>query len=233
MAQRPSADRALVPLGLLLAIVVVIQLGAYFQFTRAFSAPHVTGLYSTNATGSVGFEWRPYFVCVVPLTQGWSLISLCANVTDTSIATTLSGIDYRYVMRWNTSNQSFDIYSPFSADPPFTTMEFNASYFVYLRSTSANIGMNGQLLNDLDIPQVQGWNGPGFPYTFNTTITRYFNGTQDRYLMKWDPVIQEFIIYSPRSATPQFTKILEGEGQLLNAWFNYVLHYNATFLAAP
>lgn len=235
--KHPGADRSVLPLAFLLIIVVAIQFGALWQFEKAFDAaarvPRITGLATTEDTGEVFFAWMPMFICQVPLTQGWSLISLCSEPENASIPWVMSGIDYRFIMRWNLTNQSFDIYSPSASDPPFTVLEYNTSYFVNLNSVADTIDLNGQPAGDLNISLVQGWNGPGFPYLFNTTIVHYFNGTDHRYMMKWNASAQEFVIYSPRAADNPFERIYVAEGQLINSIRAQMLKYNKTSLQLP
>lgn len=225
---RPAAT-----LIILTAAVLLLQAGVLVWFAHSVtSVPHITGKV-TSADGTVGFYFIPQSFCQVPLTQGWTLISLCANGTNTNITTLLAGLNYRYVMRWNQSSQGFDIFSPLAANPPFRTMEFNTSYFVNLNEASGTMHLQGNPVGDLDVGLVPGWNGPGYPYDFNTTITRYFNSTDHRYLMKWNASTQSFLIYSPRAANPAFLKINTGEGQMLNSHASTPLHYNRTALQAP
>jgi hypothetical protein len=233
-----GADRSVLPLALLLVLVVVVQFGALWQFERAFEERNrisgVTGLATTEQTGEVGFAWRPSpFICQVPLLQGWSFISLCSQPDNNTISSLMSGIDYRFIMRWNLTNQSFDIYSRSAADPPFSVLEYNTSYFVSLNSVDDTIDLIGQPVGDLNISLVQGWNGPGFPYLFNTTIVHYFNSSDHSYLMKWNASAQEFIIYSPRAANNPFERIYLAEGQLINSLRDQMLSYNTTDLQSP
>ena len=224
------SDKTIMALVVVLATVMVLQT-VVFVLVVGTASPVPTGrATASSAQGSVGFTFVRTGICAVPLTQGWTLISLCANATDTSIATLLSGINYRYVMRWNVSNQSFDIFSPRAASPPFTTLEYNTSYFINLNSASASMQIPGVNVSDINVSLGSGWNGPGFPYNLTTNITLYFNTTTHRYLMKWNASAQEFIVYSPRAELPAFTLISGGEGQMLNAYQDDILRYNRTFL---
>ena len=217
-------------LAILVAIIATLQVLTIFFFSGA-SEPltgHFTG---SNAHGTVSFNFIiSTLFCQVPLTRGWSLISLCADVLNRNITTLLAGIDYRYVMRWNQTGQQFDIYSPRAVDNPFTTMEYNTSYFINLNVPSADMNVSGLPAVDLDISMVSGWNGPGYPYIFNTSIMKYFNSTKYRYMMKWNTSAQDYMLYSPRAVDNPFTDIKMGEGQLLNSYADGVLAYRKTLL---
>jgi hypothetical protein len=232
-SRRPVSNRTVGALVVLFATVTVLQVTVFvLSFNLgAEDGPQVTGhATGTSPAGIVGFFWIPINTCEVPLTTGWSLVSLCRNTSNTSIGSVMSGIDYRFIMRWNDQTQSFDVYSPLAASPPFTTMEFNTSYFVNLNSADTQIMMTGIEVPDINISMVQGWNGPGYPYYFNTTILKYFNATRHRYLMKWNASSQEFVIYSPRAAVPTFINISAGEGQMVNSYAVDQLSYNKTYL---
>lgn len=229
-AHAPLATRTLVSLALITLVVQVVLLTVMLTSLRE---PTITGKATTSAGGTVSFVFITSSVCTVPLQYGWTLISLCANESNQNISSVLSGIDYRYVMRWNHSSQSFDIFSPLSTTNPFTTFEFNTSYFVNLNSASATIPLTGQNVSDLNISLGQGWNGPGYPYQFSANITRYFNESVHRFLMKWNASNQTFLIYSPRTTTPEFTTIDKGQGQMLNSNANDILRYNTTRLQEP
>ncbi|HEV8289569.1 MAG TPA: hypothetical protein VGQ00_01285 [Candidatus Norongarragalinales archaeon] len=182
--------------------------------------------------------------CTFPIRQGWNLISVCANATNTSIVSTLSSISggYRYVMRWNATLQNFDIYSPRSQTNPFYDMYYNESYFVYytqnestfvtITNVTANLTITGNITSNFVVPMIFGWNFVGYPFRFGANITRFFNASQQRYLMKWDNTNQSFQIYSPRSLTNPFQYIDTGEGQLIYCQLlaGCNVTYNTTYL---
>jgi len=215
---------------LVFLVSVLVMLNAALLVLTIRPAPEPTGG-AVFSGGTVGFTYISGALCFVPISRGWTLVSLCMNTTQTSIPVLMQNVDYRFVMAWNTTSQDFVIYSPLAADPPFTDMQFNTSYFIYLNNPSnTQFGLNGKEVEDLNISLVSGWNAPGFPYVFNSTILKYFNESRHRYLMKWNTSAQEFVIYSPRAATPAFTTINRSEGQMLNSYVNTSLYYNKSYL---
>ncbi len=210
-----------------LAIVLGLSLGveAFLLVTdEPVQVVQVTG----RATGTVMLGILG--VCSGPLQEGWNLISLCSNTTSPNITFVLSGIDFRYVMRWNESG-AFEIFSPLAASNPFTQFEINRSYFVYLNSVSDEISPNSNLNPSMNITLTQGWSTPSWPYEFSVNFTQYFNGSVHRYHMKWNATTQEFVIWSPRAAAPPPSIMYVGDGQFIYSDVQNVLSYNKTNLS--
>ncbi|MBI4153711.1 hypothetical protein HY501_00080 [Candidatus Woesearchaeota archaeon] len=169
--------------------------------------------------------------CTLSLHAGWNLVSFCANRTNTSIQTVLLPIEdeYRYVLLWNESSQSFIVYSPRAAAPLFTEFNFSKSYFVYYLPTETDLGITGTSFDDLNVTLIQGWNTPTYPYGNSRNVSTYLDPTLVRFLLKWNVSLQEFMTFSPRAATPPFAAIHQGEGQFLYSIpAQALLHYNRT-----
>lgn len=222
--KRDWPDNAVYALLGVLAVALAVQ--AYVLVRTA--EPQLAPLTAMQASGTVSF--RIIGTCSGPIIQGWNLISLCANVSNTNITAVLSGIDFRYVMRWNETSQNFQIFSPLAATNPFTRFEINRSYFVYLNSVSGSIEPNSNTNGDLNITLTPGWSTPSWPYEFNVNFTRYFNSTVHRYQMKWNATTQQFVIYSPRAASPPPSTMFVGDGQFIYSDVTNVLSYNKTNL---
>jgi hypothetical protein len=158
--------------------------------------------------------------CNIYLVEGWNFMSICANVTNTSITSVLAPIDgkYRYVMEWDESSQEFDIYSPLSASPPFEDFNLSKSYFIFFEDPTGSFGSNAPDFEDLSIDMIYGWNTPTWPYTLTSKVENYLSTIAGdyRYMMKWNASDQEFMIYSPLSSDPPFTHINQGEGQFIS-----------------
>lgn len=216
-------------------ITLIVQVTLLAVMLASLRQPTITGKATgTSAYGSVAFFFIPANLTTCPaLLNGWNLISVPSNTSNMNITTLLSGINYRFVMRWNHSGQNFDIFSPLASSNPFTTFNINTSYFVLLNSSSATVSMSGDDVGDLNISLGQGWNGPGYPYRFTSNITRYFNASVHRFLMEWNASNQTFLIYSPRMTTPAFTTIGQCQGQMLNSNAADILRYNTTRLQEP
>lgn len=227
MKSKEIPNGVIYALAALLLVTLAVQAVVFLNYRppAQFDFP-VTG---HQATGTVGFTIVG--ICSGPVVQGWNLISLCANSTDSSITSILAGIDFRFVMRWNKTGQDFSIFSPLAAQNPFTTMEVNRSYFVFLNDANAVIEPNANFLPDLDIALVQGWDTPSYPYEFTANFTDYFDGTVHRFHMKWNSTDQEFIIFSPRAASPPPSLMFLGDGQFIFSEAANTLSYNRTNLS--
>lgn len=192
-----------------------------------FTSPSITG---QDVVGRVSVNILPR--CTFDMSNGWNFFSLCSNPDNKTIDAIVGNTTYRYVLRWNTTRMEWDIYSPRSVDNPFENLTTNESFFTLLYSPHT-LSVAGPANPDMNITMLQGWDAPSWPYEFNTNITKYFNETLHRYMMKWDNGIQEFLIYSPRSIDNPFTKIFKAEGQMLYAYDNHILEYNKTDLIDP
>jgi len=211
-------------------VVIAAQLATFLVLLAPFyhTAPRTTGgvIY---AAGTIGFVLAGPLGCSISLGEGWSLMSLCSEVSDYNISKVLSGTDYRYVMKWNPDSQSFDIFSPRAASNPFTNFTLNDSYFINILASTI-VYPSGSDPGDMAIALAGGWNSPSYPYRFAANVSRYFNSTTHRYLMKWNSSSQSFIIFSPRSTSTPFGTISRGEGQFLNSYSADTLVYNKSTL---
>jgi len=217
---------------ILFCLVFMIQIFAWMTYE-----PKPASITTrASAVGTVSFTILPQEApCNMSLKQGWNMISLCAEPSNNSIARVLSTINYRYVLQWNATSQSFDVYSPQSANNKFTTFDANRSYFIYVAPAgTTNLSVPGNAFNDTNVSMIYGWNTPAYPYQFTANITKYLDSIANkyRYLMKWNASQQQFMIYSPRQSEPQFTLIYMGEGQFINVnnAGGAVLRYNKTDL---
>jgi len=205
-----------------IALVFVIT-GSLKSFFNSIK-PGITG---RGVEGHVSIFILPR--CNFGLGNGWNFFSLCADPDNKTIDAVIGNTSYRYVMRWNTTRMEWDIYSPRATENPFDSFTTNESYFTLLYSPYT-MYIAGPENPDMNITMLQGWNAPSWPYVLNTNITKYFNETLHRYMMKWDNNAQEFLIYSPRSVNNPFSMIYTAEGQMLYAYSNHTLRYNKTEL---
>lgn len=134
-------------------------------------------------------------------------------------------------MLWNESSKSFVIYSPRSSNNPFNKLDVNESYFI-LTDNNDLYGIRGSSNNNMNISLDTGWNNPSYPYIGTANITDCLESVagEYRYVMKWNPSSQEFMIYSPKAVDKPFTKIYKGEGQFIYAYENALLRYNKSAL---
>jgi len=166
--------------------------------------------------------------CTLNFKQGWNLFSFCSELQDINLLNILSSIQgrYRYIMKWNTTSQEFDIYSPIAIQKPFTTFDDNESYFIYMYEDK-NLNVEGDEAGPEYRNLVTGWSTPSYPYRFTTTISNLISGIIQnfRYLMKWNPTNQEFDIYSKQALIKPFNEINIGEGQFIYVYSNTTLNY--------
>jgi len=213
---------------------ILVILTLIFVFITIFNSYTIHNAITGRPVGTVSLTILPE--CTIGIKQGWNYVSLCAFPQNTSISSILSGLNYRYVAVWDESAQEFEIYSPRSASPSFDAWDANKSYFIYYYNASpTTLTIAGMPYNDLNLSQIQGWNPPTYPYLLTTNILKYLNSINDsyRYMVKWDYAPQEFVIYSPRSASPPFTTISQGQGQFILMTNADILEYNKSALGTP
>ena len=170
------------------------------------------GMIIVNVVEGVGGD------CILEFVEGWNLFSFCKNLKNNNILEVLSPIKdkYRYIMQWDLTTQSFEIYSPQASQNPFVILDDNMSFFIYMYEpvTLNVLGLDPSIENkDL----IKGWNTPAYQYDFSTTIDNIFQGILSnlRYIMKWNAVNQEFEIYSPQSTSNPFNQINPKEGRFI------------------
>ena len=196
-------DVVAIMLGFLVFCIVVQQAVFYHYVDRMGDAAYTSDVISP-ATGKVTYGTVYLMVrsgCVIPITEGWNFISLCSNMTNTSVDYVFENVSYRYIMEWNQSPQEFLVYSPRAAENPFTELNKEYSYFVYVYGIDY-MDPPGPVYDDVavNVPN-QGWNAPFYPYDRTGNISAYLYSIDGkyRYVMKWDHTLKEFKIYSPRA----------------------------------
>ena len=203
---------------IILFILITINIAVHNNPIRTEGSKEIKEI-TGSATGNAPVSFRIISLCNIYLKEGWNLISICANMTNRSVESALKDIDgyYRYVMEWNESSQSFQIYSPLATQNPFEELSENMSYFIYLTKTQDEINAVGSLFGDKEIPLKFGWNSPIYPYEFETPILDYLESINNsyRYVMIWNSSSQEFMIFSPLATINSFTNITAGQGQFI------------------
>jgi len=166
--------------------------------------------------------------CNLYFKQGWNLFSFCKNLRNTDLEEVFSPLKdkFRYIMRWNTTSQKFDIYSKRSIEKPFTKLDDNESYFIYMYE-EANISIKGDEVRDEKRYLVRGWTAPSYQLGFSTSIEEVLKNVYEnfRYIMKWNTTSQKFDIYSKRSIEKPFKTINKGEGQFIYMENNSIIEY--------
>ena len=166
--------------------------------------------------------------CIIDFQEGWNLFSFCKNLNDNNLANVLSSISdkYRYVMVWDETQQSFEIYSPRASQNPFTTFNDNYSYFIYMYE-QVTLDISGSIPPTEQRNLPEGWTTPAYQYDFSTAVADIFQNTwvNFRYIMKWDNINQEFQIYSKSSSNNPFTQINSKEGRFIYMYDSSTIDY--------
>jgi len=182
----------------------------------------ITQISAANQEGFIVVNVRgtnePPNDCKLDFKEGWNLFSFCSNLNNPNLVGVLSQIDgkYRYVMKWDSSSQSFEIYSPKATQKPFTKFNDNFSYFIYMFE-EASLDILGEDAINEERNLIEGWNTPSYQYKFSTLINDIIKDVINnfRYLMKWNATNQEFAIYSKKSMNNPFNEIFPKEGRFI------------------
>lgn len=214
-----------IKLWILVLLIVIINVFSFFiafqriQAIKEYSNPlQQQNLPATGAAGNIGG------ISIIILgdeqkeniTQGWSFISFYVYFNNKSITSVLSSVEgkYDYILEWNSSSQEFNSWSRIGTKQ-FTEFNENKSYFIYFNQAAA-IDLSGRFYTNKTIPLELGWESPDYIYEYSSNITnRTFYGINFTYMQKWNVSSQEFLVYSPKSSSPQFTLIEAGEGYLI------------------
>ena len=182
------------------------------QHTADPKLEKVTGL---SSTGTVSINLMPK--CNIPLRDGYNLISLCANITNSSVLKVLEQINgkYDFVLRLNTTSQIFDVFSPSATTNPFTDFQENESYFIFMNQ-NATLGIVGTEFGDMNISLSQEFNAPSYPYQFAANVSKYLLPTENAlFALFWNETTQTFKIFSPESASQEIEIVRRGNGQFI------------------
>ncbi len=214
-------------------IVIIVLMAAVLMlgiFTRFFPYP-INAAGSAFGTVSLTID----SACTFNLATSWNFISFCADPANKTVDNVMQSISgkYDYILKWNATSQAYDLYSVYASSKPFTSIEVNSSYFIYMTQAYTGFAVGGNTSSDMNISLLNKWNSPSWPYEFSEEVSSYLstiNGSWE-YLLKWNATTQSYSLYSAYAATKPFTQIFKGEGQFMyvNA-SSAVLQYNRTVL---
>jgi hypothetical protein len=205
-------------------------------------AQHIPREITGRSTGTVSVGIVA--ACSIALREEYNVISLCAELQNQSVDKVIENIRDKvsFILRWNTTKQGFDVYSPDAADNDFIVFHLNESYVFFMEENATltvigpQLGINNSLqsvlIGDMNISLDSEFNAPGYPYIFATNVSKYITPIEDNvyFLLKWNVTTQKFITYSPRAASQDFTTIGKGEGQFIFMLNPAVLKYNRSDL---
>lgn len=201
---------------LILILILILEISF---FIKTINSADQMGIISVNIESDE---------CILAFKQGWNMFSFCSNLENSDIEDVLLPISsqYRYLMRWNTTKQEFDIYSPNQIEKPFTKIDDNETYFIYalenIQLEVAGIEPGPETKN-----LVRGWTAPSYQYRTSKRIEDIISSIREdfRYFMKWNNTKQEFDIYSPNQIEKPFDKINKGEGHFIYMENNRTWYY--------
>lgn len=205
----------------ILAAVLIIALKDYKPGTQS---PQT--LPTTNAL--VTTRVRVFRDCYWRFRHGWNHKSFCVNKTNYSVTDVLTPIngDYRFVLRWNASRQSFQVYSPLSSNNDFQELAYNESFFVLYIPNETYIQDSEEYFEDVNASLLAGWNAVPYPYEFPANFSIISPNLGDyRFILKWNETRQEFDVYSPRSSQNTIETVYVGEGYMAYLNNPHVLDY--------
>lgn len=90
-------------------------------------------IYYRNQTGWLEVAGEEFGDLEIPLLVGWNAPSY-PYLFSTNISRYLSCLDYRYLMKWNTSQQAWTIFSPRATVKPFWLIYRGEGQFLLMRS---------------------------------------------------------------------------------------------------
>lgn len=202
-------------------IAIFIFLILFLGILKTISASNDQGMIVVNIL-ETGDE------CTLNLKEGWNLFSFCSKLQEINLQNIFAPIEgkYRYIMKWNVPNQEFDIYSAEASEKPFTILNDNESYFIYMYEPD-DLNIFGPEAGSETRNLTQGWTTPSYPYRISRIIeTMYSSIMSDlRYIMKWNTNNQEFDIYSKEASEKLFHELNQGEGQFIYMFDNLTLQY--------
>lgn len=212
----------------ILLVYIFVMSWSIIRDTEQNNLESITGL----NTGEVRVAIFPK--CNIPVTVGFNLISVCANLSSASISTALTSIagKYSFVLELNETSQEFDVFDPNAETNPFDTFNVNKSYFIFI-TEATTISLYGEEIGDISTPLHEEFSAPSYPYTFTTNISKYLSAIEENvsFALKWNTITQEFIVFSPEGAENDFENISKGEGQFIYLIApDGILHYNKTEL---
>lgn len=142
----------------------------------------------------------------VALTSGWNFVGITQNLTNTSIASVLSGLNLSNVEKilyWNGSSWKTCVVSAgalVGGCPGLATMDAGRGYWI--KTTAAqNFNTRGAQAASVTFSLVAGWNAVSFPRLYNPTrnASSVFSSIAGNYtsIMKFNSTTQSYQVYAP------------------------------------
>lgn len=129
------------------------------------------------------------------LSNGWNLISLPLQPSDTSISTVLNDISGKYLIVWSYVNGAWKKHQP-GKPSDLTTLEAGRGYWIYM-SESKSLTITGQPASPSAIQLGNGWNLTGWNPQSSASASDSLSTISDKYLIVWSYVNGAWKKYQP------------------------------------
>lgn len=130
------------------------------------------------------------------LTQGWNLISMPLQPSDTAIGTVLAGLSGNYTIVWGYPNQAWKFYDP--TDPEgstLTTLEAGNAYWIRMTS-AATLTLTGTTPST-SVGLGSGWNLAGYNTTSSGATSSALSTIAGSYTIVWGYPVQAWRFFDP------------------------------------
>jgi hypothetical protein len=162
----------------------------------------------------------------ISLSVGWNLISIPVQLTDTAIATVLSGITGKYSSVWgefNPATTGWSSYIPTRAAALNTLKTLVPGKGYWINVTQAGTLSVTGAAADKSVNLQTGWNLIGCALTTDTAIATVLSGIAGKYSSVWgefNPATTGWSSYIPTRAAALNTLKLMGAGK--GYWINWI-----------
>ncbi len=154
--------------------------------------------------------------CFWEIVPRWNQLSYCSEKPDYNLSYAFSEIDsqYRFVLKWDSSEQEFEVYSPRAIDNPFDTFYPNETVFIFFENeTTKKIEHDEPFFESIDFTLIKGWNAIPYVFLADLNVDSLANEMEDfRFILKWNKFEQKFDVYSPRAVENELEYIYVSEG---------------------
>jgi hypothetical protein len=203
----------------LVLVLAVFIFSFKFYIDELVLKESLTSVSGDAAIGTISLQIISPGLCIIQLADEWNFVSFCANPANKSINSILSSIqgDYDYILRWNYSAQTYDVWSTYSSQNPYDFIDLNKSHFIYATTSDLQLSINGSQNQDVNLSLTQNWTTPNYPYEFGSNITKSLESIEGQYnyILKWNSTAQSYLVYSIFSSSNPFENISAGEGQFI------------------
>jgi hypothetical protein len=141
---------------------------------------------------------------VLSLKEGWNLISVPVQPSNTAVETVLSSINGKYSALYAYNGNSYEVYEPGEASSDLKKVEAGRGYWIYMTS-AANLTINGSAANK-SVQLKTGWNLVGYNSQQSSPASQALSSIAGKYMA----------VYSFDTATNSYRSYIPGEDSNLS-----------------